>query len=110
LERNVIESYRKKEDYGKAPDYLLKRKDQLKQQAIEKARHEKLAMESVKKDYIILPEEERLQILKGLQKNWEKLTSEFQKMPLVIDTVPKINRYVHYLNAVVLFYIMDSEN
>ena len=45
-----------------------------------------------KSDLIILPEPERLAILSGLQTNWEKLNTEYQKLPLVIDTLPKITR------------------
>ncbi|KAJ3396583.1 hypothetical protein HDU92_002531 [Lobulomyces angularis] len=42
-----------------------------------------------------LPEEERLKILNGLKNNWERLNSDYQKLSLTVDTVPKIARKVN---------------
>ena len=42
---------------------------------------------------VLLPEEERVRILDGLKSNWEKLNSDYQKLSLTVDTVPKIARY-----------------
>ncbi|KAJ1499874.1 hypothetical protein HMI56_004158 [Coelomomyces lativittatus] len=39
-----------------------------------------------------LPEDQRLLLLKGLKTNWEKMNSEYQKLSLTVDTVPKITR------------------
>ncbi|KAJ3040596.1 hypothetical protein HK097_002518, partial [Rhizophlyctis rosea] len=44
---------------------------------------------------VTLPEEERVKILEGLKKNWEKLNSDYQKLSLTVDTVPKISRKVN---------------
>jgi uncharacterized protein YpuA (DUF1002 family) len=60
-----------------------------KEEDLEKAREE------AKKHYngmILLPEEERHRILEGLKANWEKLNSDYQKLSLTVDTVPKIAR------------------
>ncbi|KAI9104795.1 calmodulin-binding-domain-containing protein [Phlyctochytrium arcticum] len=42
-----------------------------------------------------MPEAERLEILGGLQKNWDRLNSDYQKLSLTVDTVPKIARKVN---------------
>ena len=41
---------------------------------------------------VLLPEEERLRILTGLKANWEQLNSDYMKLSLTVDTVPKIAR------------------
>ena len=41
---------------------------------------------------VLLPEEERTRLLEGLKANWEKLNSDYQKLSLTVDTVPKIAR------------------
>lgn len=82
--------YREKKDYGRAPEYLVKVKKEIK----EKRQKELLAqqVDTKPKDFVVLAEEERLRILDSLQKTWEKLNTEYQKLPLVIDTLPKITR------------------
>ena len=90
--------YRKKRDYGKAPEYLVKRKmekdeQEAQLQAEEKHRLEKEAM--LRRGIIPLPEEERQRLLDGLRQNWDKLNGEYQKLSLTVDTLPKINRKVN---------------
>jgi hypothetical protein len=91
-------SYLTKKDYGRTPDYLNKRMQQmtLEQQQFE---DEQLAAEKAAKQVrngcVQLPEEERLRILQGLKSNWEKLNSDYQKLSLTVDTVPKIARKVN---------------
>jgi hypothetical protein len=47
------------------------------------------------KGIISMPESERLTILSGLKKNWQKLNFDYQKLSLTVDTVPKIARKVN---------------
>lgn len=42
-----------------------------------------------------LPEEERIKILEVLKSNWEKVRSDYQRLSLTVDTVPKIARKVN---------------
>jgi uncharacterized protein YpuA (DUF1002 family) len=85
-----------KKDYGRAPDYLVKK---IESTIAEKKKNEeeKAAAEAAAKVYrnglVQLPEDERLRILDGLKANWEKLNSDYQKLSLTVDTVPKIARY-----------------
>jgi hypothetical protein len=89
-------SYRTKEDYGTVPTYLVKRKQEVEERTLAKAAEEGAEAEAVRsgvKDGMVpLPEEERLKILDGLKANWEKLNSDYQKLSLTVDTVPKIAR------------------
>lgn len=39
--------------------------------------------------YRAISDEERETLLKGLQHNWRIMQQEYQRMPLLIDTVPK---------------------
>lgn len=74
--------------YGKVPEYLERRKKDIeaqKQRALEKMADQKPSCEAISQD-------ERLQLLTGLKKNWENLQREYQSLPLLIDTVPKMIR------------------
>jgi hypothetical protein len=83
--------YLKKKDYGVTPTYIVKRNEE------EKGRHEHELEEKHDEigdeGLVMLPEKERLSILEGLKKNWQKLNSDYQKLSLTVDTVPKIARY-----------------
>ncbi|RKP19747.1 hypothetical protein ROZALSC1DRAFT_28687 [Rozella allomycis CSF55] len=85
-------SYLTKKDYGKNPKYLDKRKEERHNEEVQRQREEALANEN--KQYQLLPEEERLSILAGLQAKLNKLNTDYQKLSLTVDTIPKINRKV----------------
>ncbi len=90
-----MDCYREKKDYGKIPDYIKNRKDEIEQR--DKAKKVLQAQKVDVKETTLnglkrLSEKERIEILEGLQEKWKLLTVEFQKLPLVTDTVPKINR------------------
>ncbi|KAL2920014.1 hypothetical protein HK105_200080 [Polyrhizophydium stewartii] len=90
-------SYLAKRDYGRTPDYLKRCISELKEQEYRHAR-ELLEMESSKNVHegvVPLPDEERSKILNGLKANWEKLNSDYQRLSLTVDTVPKIARKVN---------------
>lgn len=44
------------------------------------------------KDIRVISQDEKDKILEGLKHNWELQQKEYQKMPLLIDTVPKMIR------------------
>jgi Mg2+/Co2+ transporter CorB len=74
----------------------LKFKQQVEQQAIDaQIRAKKDAAEALaRKGYAPLPEEERVRILQGLKVNLEKVTFEYGKISMVVDTIGKIRRLV----------------
>lgn len=88
-----LDNYRLKKDYGRPPAYLSDRKEELHQQA-EKKKLQQQNASLTHSDFIQLPEQERLHILEGLKRNWQRLNTEYMKLSLVVDTVPKINRFV----------------
>ncbi|ORZ34446.1 calmodulin-binding-domain-containing protein [Catenaria anguillulae PL171] len=95
-------SFRRKANYGRAPTYLEQRKielEQMQEAAYLESGAAELAAEGAGAgaggDMVLLPESERRAILEGLRANWEKLNSEYQKLSLTVDTVPKIARKVN---------------
>jgi hypothetical protein len=87
-------SYRTKPDYGAVPNYLERRKKDIEQvRSLQSAAQaEERGSRGNKDGLVSLPEDERLKILEGLKANWEKLNSDYQKLSLTVDTVPKIAR------------------
>ncbi|XP_058460406.1 enkurin [Malaya genurostris] len=80
--------YKCQPKYGKVPKYLQRRKKDLE---TEKQRiYEKLVDKTP--TCVAVPADERLELLKGLKSNWEILQQEYQSLPLLIDTVPKMIR------------------
>ena len=106
----ALDDYRRKSDYGKTPEYLAQRKQELGQHQQQKQMAEQHAAASAAASgYVMLPENERLDILAGLQKNLDKLNTDFAKLSLVIDTLPKINRYAPCEAEVCLILFIDSK-
>ncbi|KAJ3022991.1 UNVERIFIED_CONTAM: hypothetical protein HDU68_008837 [Siphonaria sp. JEL0065] len=96
-------AYRFKSAYGKTPTYILKRRQfesekefsmQEMEEALLATPEGKKQAQMIKEGLVPLPEEERAKILEGLKANWEKLNSDYQKLSLTVDTVPKIARKV----------------
>ncbi|KAI8915039.1 calmodulin-binding-domain-containing protein, partial [Entophlyctis helioformis] len=90
-------SYLAKKDYGRTPDYLKRRISELKETEYRRAQDlaEQERTKSAREGIVPLPDEERARILDGLKANWEKLNSDYQKLSLTVDTVPKIARKVN---------------
>jgi hypothetical protein len=94
-------SYISKKTYGKNPIYNEKRMQESKKlielefqnRSVMQSQKQANALES--KGIVAMPEEERLTILDGLKKNWEKLNLDYQRLSLTVDTVPKIARKVN---------------
>lgn len=86
--------------YGTVPMYLEKRKDEInriKQMSLkEKQQAEK---EEYDKKVRELTQPEKNKLLEGLKHNWQKLQEEYQKMPLLIDSVPKMIRKTKLENS-----------
>ncbi|KAF5283531.1 hypothetical protein FQA39_LY17311 [Lamprigera yunnana] len=87
-----------KVDYGRIPDYLSKfirareRDEQLKRDSI--------GTEQPKCIYVT--KEQREQLLEGLKQNWEELQKIYQGLPILIDTLPKMQRKVKLEEALKL--------
>ncbi|KAL7752942.1 hypothetical protein RI367_001392 [Sorochytrium milnesiophthora] len=86
--------YLRKTNYGKTPPFVSQRQEEAaeaERQAAAAAEYEAEHASGL----VLLPEDERLRIVEGLQANWGKLNSEYQRLSLTIDTVPKIARKVN---------------
>ncbi|NXX11439.1 ENKUR protein, partial [Podargus strigoides] len=83
----LVPKYIKKKDYGVTPKYLKQRNEEMKraQEEYEASRLEYLKKIAMKQ----LPDEERRTLLQGLKKNWDEVYSEFQRLPVNIDTISK---------------------
>ncbi|KAJ3045657.1 hypothetical protein HDV00_007783 [Rhizophlyctis rosea] len=97
-------SYLTKASYGRTPSYLVKRIHEDEERHAhpltgdtigDAVKRESLGMPASQSGLISLPEDERAKILEGLKKNWTKLNSDYQKLSLTVDTVPKISRKVN---------------
>ncbi|NXF97298.1 ENKUR protein, partial [Eubucco bourcierii] len=81
----LVPKYIKKKDYGVTPKYVTKRNEEVKR-AQEK--YEASILEDLKKRAMKrLSDEERMNLLQGLKKNWEQVHCEFQRLPIEIDTM-----------------------
>jgi len=78
-----------KKDYGVTPTYVTKRKEELKKGQDE---YDAYVAEHFRRGTMKqLSEEEHNHILNGLKENWEMLHTDYLKLSVMIDTVPKIN-------------------
>lgn len=82
----------KKHGYGQVPKYLTSMKRQM--EAKKSAQEEEMkAQESRSETGVrLLPEEDRLSILKKLQEEWQMRNQEFQRFSFVVDTEMKRKR------------------
>ncbi|XP_042187987.1 enkurin [Callorhinchus milii] len=85
----LVHKYLKKKDFGKTPQYITERKEEVKRVQEE---YDAYVKEYMRKGAMKqLTEEERDAVLQGLKKNWEELHHEFQGLSVVIDSLPKKN-------------------
>lgn len=82
--------YIHKPKYGKCPKYLKDLREAKRELNELKIKEEEEIKE--KNKIRIIEEEEKKKLLDGLKHNWQKLQEEYQKMPLLIDSVPKMIR------------------
>lgn len=79
--------------YGKTPMYLEKRKEQINQiNQLSLKEKQEAEKEEYNKKVRELSQPEKKKLLEGLKYNWHKMQEEYQKMPLLIDSVPKMIR------------------
>ncbi|XP_050546691.1 enkurin-like isoform X2 [Daktulosphaira vitifoliae] len=77
-----------KKSFGKTPDYIFKlNKEKGKTRIIQD--EQKKTVEPILR---CLPEQERSDLLKGLKTNWSQLQEEFQLLPMITDTLPKMKK------------------
>ncbi|XP_072364554.1 enkurin isoform X2 [Scyliorhinus torazame] len=79
--------YRK--DFGKVPDYLIRRTEEEKkaQEDYDAYVKERIRQGSMK----MLTEDERNSVLSGLKQNWAELNHAYQSLSILIDTISKQN-------------------
>ncbi|XP_051542824.1 enkurin [Myxocyprinus asiaticus] len=83
----LVPKYIKKKDYGQTPEYLLQRREEVRRAQEEYDSYVKERMrEGAMKQ---LSEEERINILQTLKKNWDDLHHQYQGLSVVTDTTPK---------------------
>jgi len=79
--------YIHKKDFGETPEYVKKRKDEMKRAQDE---YDAYVTEHFRRGAMRqLTSEERQALIDGLKDNWEQLHREFLQLSVVIDTVPK---------------------
>jgi Calmodulin-binding len=79
--------------FGKCPKYLENIKENMRrmqEMSLREKEREKHERES--KNIRVISQEDKQKLLEGLKHNWQKLQEEYQKMPLLIDSVPKTIR------------------
>ncbi|CAK0782801.1 hypothetical protein CVIRNUC_005996 [Coccomyxa viridis] len=82
--------YVQKADYGRVPGYLQHNKAQI---AKEKARQDALLLAAEEERASkILPEEERLQLVRQLKLKWAQINTQFLRLPFTLDTPAKRRR------------------
>lgn len=81
-----IPQYALREDFGRIPEYLIKRNQRILKK-MEKLRLEEEQRESLCK---LISEEERKKLLNDLRHNWQIKQKAFLQLPIMTDTIPKI--------------------
>uniref|UniRef100_A0AAY5L2G7 Enkurin domain-containing protein n=1 Tax=Esox lucius TaxID=8010 RepID=A0AAY5L2G7_ESOLU len=89
----LVPNYIKKKDFGKTPEYLQQRAEEVRraQEEYDKYIKEHMKQGAMKQ----LSEDERNNILQGLKKNWGELHHRYQGLSVVTDTTPKKYRKEH---------------
>ncbi|KAL3314918.1 hypothetical protein Ciccas_006450 [Cichlidogyrus casuarinus] len=82
--------YVSKNNYGCIPNYLMQKKEQVRhaQEEYDRYMREMKERSALKQ----LTEVERQEILRGLNKNWQKLYALYQGLSVMVDTAPKKHR------------------
>lgn len=83
----LVPRYVKKADYGKLPNYIIKRSLEVEhaENLYDQYLNEHLKNEAAKE----VSEEDRLSLLKSLKAKWDQLNHQYQGLSVVTDTVPK---------------------
>ncbi|XP_024939462.1 enkurin [Cephus cinctus] len=90
----LLPSYLYRKDYGKPPKYVLEKFKQksktVKSDKDGQGSSVSLDVMHPKCRYVTAPE--RANLLYGMKKRWEEMTKEFQCLPFLTDTLPKVKR------------------
>ncbi|XP_050442625.1 enkurin [Adelges cooleyi] len=87
-EAGLEPTYVSKKNFGKTPVYILKMyKEKEKARIMENER-----IKAIKPPLRYIPEHERNKLLNGLKINWAELQKEFQLLPMITDTLPKMKK------------------
>lgn len=78
--------------FGKIPKYLECLKETNKRLNEMKLKEEEEKNKMEQNQIRVIDQEEKQKLLDGLKQNWAKMQEEYQKMPLLIDSVPKMIR------------------
>jgi len=83
----LVPRYVKKVDYGKLPNYIVKRNEEVEnaENLYDSYLNEHLKKEAAKE----VSEEDRLSLLNSLKVKWDQLNHQYQGLSVVTDTVPK---------------------
>ncbi|KAM4719070.1 enkurin [Anableps anableps] len=85
----LLPKYIKKKDFGKVPAYLRRcREDEQKTQEYDCSVGEQKVVQQVS-------DKEHQAVLEGLKKKWDELQHEYQRLPLIIDTLSKKSTKIH---------------
>eukprot|EP00051_Salpingoeca_urceolata_P005669 m.75685 g.75685 ORF g.75685 m.75685 type:complete len:232 (+) comp14489_c0_seq1:212-907(+) len=79
--------FTQKEDFGRVPDYLRQRKQE-EQSRFEATQKQIQEMQADTGMYRI-PDQERVELLSGMKKNFETLRREYLNLPVLVDTPNK---------------------
>ncbi|KAJ8010104.1 hypothetical protein DPEC_G00071530 [Dallia pectoralis] len=83
----LVPNYIKKKDFGKTPEYLQQRAEEVRRAQEE---YNSYVKEHMKQGAMKqLSDDERNQILQGLKNNWGELHHQYQGLSVVTDTTPK---------------------
>lgn len=82
----LVPKFLRKEDFGKTPRYLLRRRQDLEYS------NEMFAKSNEGEKLYTLSEDEKTQLIEGLRANWEEMNTRYLSLPLVIDTKVLQNR------------------
>jgi len=90
LTSGLVPRYTMKEDFGKLPQYLVARNQEVRQA---QERYDEYVAEELRARALEqIGTEQRAELLRGLKAKWDDLHQQFQGLSVVTDTAPKKNR------------------
>merc|ERR1712066_422799 len=90
LTSGLVPRYTMKQDFGKLPQYLINRNQEVK--AAQERYDEYVAEEMQARALEQVGDQQRAELLRGLKAKWDDLHQQFQGLSVVTDTAPKKNR------------------
>lgn len=97
LTSGLVPRYINKENYGKTPSYINKRKEQIEE--TEKQYHDYVLNQQKQEALYKISESEHSEMLNSLKKQWDVLHHDYQGLSVVTDTAPKKNIKENLENA-----------